>query len=71
MKVSPSALWLIIHLLSWMQVAGFSAGFLAFARLALPVRGAVALALTPALDKYVVRPLIERGVVKEQGDQQE
>lgn len=47
-------------------MAGFSAGFLAFARVALPVRAAVALALTPALDKYVVRPLVERGVISEQ-----
>jgi hypothetical protein len=47
------------------QVAGFSAGFLAFARVALPVRAAVALAITPPLSKYVIQPLIERGVLKE------
>ena len=50
---------------AYSQVAGFSAGFLAFARVALPVRAAVALAITPTLDKYVVRPLVERGVLKE------
>lgn len=47
------------------QVAGFSAGFLAFARVALPVRAAVALAITPPLSKYVIQPLIDRGVLQE------
>ncbi|KAM3570627.1 hypothetical protein VYU27_007321 [Nannochloropsis oceanica] len=45
------------------KVAAFSAGFLTFARVALPLRAAVALALTPALDKYVVRPLVVRGLL--------
>lgn len=46
-------------------MAAFSAGFLTFARVALPVRAAVALAITPPLSKYVIQPLIDRGVLKE------
>jgi hypothetical protein len=52
-------------------VAAFSAGFLTFARVALPLRAAVALALTPALDKYVVRPLVARGVLTEKEEEEE
>ncbi|CAN0527927.1 unnamed protein product, partial [Ectocarpus sp. 8 AP-2014] len=33
---------------------GLTAGFLTFARLVVPLRIALALALTPAMDKYVV-----------------
>lgn len=67
----PCIRTLPVHATLLIQVAGFSAGFLAFARVALPLRAAVALALTPALDKYIVRPLVEKGVLTEGKDQVE
>ncbi|EKU21906.1 hypothetical protein NGA_0210500 [Nannochloropsis gaditana CCMP526] len=47
------------------KVAAFSAGFLTFARVALPLRAGVAFALAPALNKYVIRPLVARGVLED------
>ncbi|CAM9378948.1 unnamed protein product [Ectocarpus sp. 12 AP-2014] len=39
---------------------GLTAGFLTFARLVVPLRIALALALTPAMDKYVVKGLLNK-----------
>lgn len=43
------------------QLFGLSAGFLTFARLVVPLRIALALALTPAMDKYVVKGFLKKG----------
>ena len=43
-----------------MQLFGLTAGFLTFARLVVPLRIALALALTPAMDKYVVKGLLKK-----------
>lgn len=43
-----------------MQLFGLTAGFLTFARLVVPLRIALALALTPAMDKYVVKGFLKR-----------
>lgn len=60
---SPSIRVLPFHTTN--QVAAFSAGFLTFARVALPLRAGVAFALAPALNKYVIRPLVARGVLED------
>ncbi|CAM9169520.1 unnamed protein product [Pylaiella littoralis] len=39
---------------------GLTAGFLTFARLVVPLRIALALALTPAMDKYVVKGFLKK-----------
>lgn len=41
------------------QLFGLTAGFLTFARLVVPLRIALALALTPAMDKYVVKAFLK------------
>lgn len=43
------------------QLFGLTAGFLTFARLVVPLRIALALALTPAMDKYVVKGFLNKG----------
>lgn len=43
-----------------LQLFGLTAGFLTFARLVVPLRIALALALTPAMDKYVVKGLLNK-----------
>lgn len=43
------------------QLFGLTAGFLTFARLVVPLRVALAFALTPAMDKYVVRGFLKKG----------
>ncbi|CAM9944259.1 unnamed protein product [Scytosiphon promiscuus] len=43
------------------KLFGLTAGFLTFARLVVPLRIALALALTPAMDKYVVKGLLNKG----------
>lgn len=42
------------------QLFGLTAGFLTFARLIVPLRIALALALTPAADKYIVKGLLNK-----------
>lgn len=42
------------------QLFGLTAGFLTFARLIVPLRIALALALTPAADKYIVKGLLKK-----------
>lgn len=42
------------------QLFGLTAGFLTFARLVVPLRIALALALTPAMDKYVVKGFLKK-----------
>ena len=42
------------------QLFGLTAGFLTFARLVVPLRITLALALTPAMDKYVVKGLLKK-----------
>eukprot|EP00904_Undaria_pinnatifida_P004117 jgi/Undpi1/13706/HiC_scaffold_9.g03359.m1 len=42
------------------ELFGLTAGFLTFARLVVPLRIALALALTPAMDKYVVKGLLKK-----------
>lgn len=44
----------------FVQLFGLTAGFLTFARLVVPLRIALALALTPAMDKYVVKGFLKR-----------
>ncbi|CAM9663479.1 unnamed protein product, partial [Laminaria digitata] len=39
---------------------GLTAGFLTFARLVVPLRIALALALTPAMDKYIVKGFLKK-----------
>ncbi|CAM9427876.1 unnamed protein product [Hapterophycus canaliculatus] len=43
------------------RLFGLTAGFLTFARLVVPLRIALALALTPAMDKYVVKGFLNKG----------
>ncbi|CAM9174697.1 unnamed protein product [Discosporangium mesarthrocarpum] len=43
------------------ELFGLSAGFLTFARLVVPLRIAAALALTPAMDKYVIKRFFNKG----------
>lgn len=52
------------------QLFGLTAGFLTFARLVVPLRIALALALTPAMDKYVVKVFFNKGdaAASEKGD---
>jgi hypothetical protein len=64
MQPPSSGHGIIVVALRITQVAGFSAGFLAFARLAVPFRAALALAMTPAVDKYFIQPLAEKGFIK-------
>lgn len=44
----------------YIQLFGLTAGFLTFARLVVPLRIALALALTPAMDKYVVKGFLKK-----------
>lgn len=53
------------------QLFGLTAGFLTFARLVVPLRIALALALTPAMDKYVVKGLLKKSEGTEVGDADE
>lgn len=42
------------------QLFGLTTAFLTFARLIVPLRIALALALTPAVDKYIVKGLLKK-----------
>ncbi|CBN75994.1 conserved unknown protein [Ectocarpus siliculosus] len=51
------------------KLFGLTAGFLTFARLVVPLRIALALALTPAMDKYVVKGLLNKNEASADADE--